>query len=128
MPQKLAAEESRVNEQRSDRPIIWTVGHSTRALAAFLELLESAAITLIGGVGRFPHYNQQPLSEALARVGIGYLALPTLDGSPAIARLSRERAARYHAGWPVAISENRIAAGRIRRYPSDTSDPLEHLR
>lgn len=75
-----------MNEQSSARPSIWTVGHSTHPLNTFVELLESAAITLVGDVRRFPasrrspHYNQEPLREALARLGIGYLALPALGG------------------------------------------------
>lgn len=59
---------------------IWTVGHSTRALPEFLDLLRSANITLLGDVRRYPHFNQQPLQEALAVDGVAYLALPELGG------------------------------------------------
>jgi uncharacterized protein (DUF488 family) len=69
-----------------DRRTIWTVGHSTRSLAQFLDVLASAAITLVADVRRFPasrrfpHFNQQPLKDALAAVNTGYVALPDLGG------------------------------------------------
>jgi uncharacterized protein (DUF488 family) len=75
-----------VNGQSSTPPTLWTIGHSTRPLATFVELLESAAITVVGDVRRFPasrrhpQLNQQPLAEALATAGMTYLALPLLGG------------------------------------------------
>jgi uncharacterized protein (DUF488 family) len=75
-----------VNNQVNNLPTIWTVGHSTRPITTFIELLQSAAITLVADVRRFPasrrypHYNQQPLAEALAIASIDYLALPMLGG------------------------------------------------
>jgi uncharacterized protein (DUF488 family) len=88
-----------VNERSSDRPSIWTVGHSTRPLGAFLELLESAAITLVGDVRRFPasrrspHYNHESLRETLAGLEIGYLALPALGGR------RRTHPGSIHTAW-----------------------------
>jgi uncharacterized protein (DUF488 family) len=72
--------------QPESRPTIWTVGHSTRPIAEFIELLQSAAITVLGDVRRFPgsrrypQYNQPPLEEALAAADIRYLAFPNLGG------------------------------------------------
>jgi len=71
---------------KTAHPTIWTVGHSTRPIAAFIELLESAAITLVADVRRFPasrrypQYNQGPLAETLAAASIGYRAFPMLGG------------------------------------------------
>lgn len=68
------------------RPTIWTIGHSTHPITEFVAILESAAITAIGDVRRFPgsskfpQYNQTPLSKSLADKGIRYLALPELGG------------------------------------------------
>jgi uncharacterized protein (DUF488 family) len=65
---------------------IWTVGHSTRSLAEFLDILASAAITCLADVRRFPasrrypHFNQQPLAEALAARKIRYETIPNLGG------------------------------------------------
>lgn len=88
-----------MNEQSDNRPPVWTVGHSTRPLSAFLELLESAAITLVGDVRRFPasrrspHYNQEALRETLEGLAIGYLALPALGGR------RRPQADSIHTAW-----------------------------
>lgn len=65
---------------------MWTVGHSARPIEDFIALLQSAAITLVGDVRRFPgsrrypQYNQPALAEALAAAGKDYLALPGLGG------------------------------------------------
>ena len=65
---------------------IWTIGHSTRSLPLFLDLLTSATITLVADVRRFPasrrypHFNHDLLKEALAAANIGYMACPDLGG------------------------------------------------
>jgi uncharacterized protein (DUF488 family) len=65
---------------------IWTVGHSTRSFAEFLDILVSAAITCIADVRRFPasrrypHFNQDRLADALAAAHIRYLTVPDLGG------------------------------------------------
>ena len=67
-------------------PRIWTVGHSTRTTGEFVALLQSAAITIVGDVRRFPgsrrysQYNQPALTEALASKGMDYVALAELGG------------------------------------------------
>lgn len=75
-----------MEDQLDIRPTFWTIGHSTRPVAEFIAILNSAAIRAVGDVRRFPasrkfpHYNQQPLTEALAAAGISYLSLPELGG------------------------------------------------
>jgi uncharacterized protein (DUF488 family) len=65
---------------------IWTVGHSTRALADFITLLTSHGIQAVADVRRFassrefPHFNQMDLSRALESVGVQYVHLPQLGG------------------------------------------------
>jgi uncharacterized protein (DUF488 family) len=65
---------------------IWTVGHSTRALEDFLVLLKAHSIELIADVRRFPmsrrypHFNADSLSVALASRDIDYLSITTLGG------------------------------------------------
>lgn len=65
---------------------VWTVGHSTRPIEEFLEILRSAAITAVADVRRFPgsrrypQYNQQSLIDSLAMAGVDYLWLPELGG------------------------------------------------
>jgi uncharacterized protein (DUF488 family) len=65
---------------------VWTVGHSTRPLPDFLELLAAYHIELVADVRRFPgsrtqpQYQQPSLDSALQGAGIGYIWLPGLGG------------------------------------------------
>lgn len=65
---------------------IWTIGHSTRSLAEFLELLAANKIEALADVRqfpasrRYPHFNQRELSQSLAQAGIEYVSLPELGG------------------------------------------------
>lgn len=65
---------------------IWTIGHSTRPLGVFLELLALHRVEALADVRRFPgsrrqpQYGQDALAAALARKGIGYHWLPALGG------------------------------------------------
>ena len=65
---------------------VWTVGHSTRPLPDFLEVLAAHRVELVADVRRFPgsrsqpQYQQPVLEAALHRAGIGYIWLPHLGG------------------------------------------------
>ncbi|RIK88916.1 MAG: DNA repair protein [Planctomycetota bacterium] len=65
---------------------LWTIGHSNREIAAFIELLTSAGIELVADVRRFPgsrrhpQFGQEALAEALSRVGLEYQHFPALGG------------------------------------------------
>jgi uncharacterized protein (DUF488 family) len=65
---------------------VWTVGHSTRPLDVFLELLARSSILGIAdvrsfpGSRRYPHYRRLALSASLAAQGIEYQWLPALGG------------------------------------------------
>ena len=67
-------------------PPVWTIGHSTRPIDAFVALLISNAITSLvdvrsyPGSRRFPEYNKAPLSTTLATAGIDYHHLAQLGG------------------------------------------------
>lgn len=62
------------------------MGHSTRGIGDFLDLLRSAGIEVLvdvrsfPGSRRYPHFNKENLREALAAAGIAYLHLPELGG------------------------------------------------
>lgn len=64
----------------------WTVGHSTRPIEEFLQILQDAAITAVADVRRFPgsrrypQYNLQALTDSLAAAGVQYVWLPELGG------------------------------------------------
>jgi uncharacterized protein (DUF488 family) len=65
---------------------VWTVGHSTRPLPDFLEVLAAYQVELVADVRRFPgsrrqpQYQQPALEAALHRAGVGYVWLPQLGG------------------------------------------------
>ena len=57
-------------------PTIWTIGHSTRPLQEFLQLVASYRLEAVADVRRFPG----SLSETLAEHRIDYRWLPALGG------------------------------------------------
>lgn len=65
---------------------VWTIGHSTRPIEAFLDLLRTQQIELIADVRRhagsrkYPQFNPEPLAASLAQAGIAYEAFAELGG------------------------------------------------
>ncbi|MFN3404976.1 MAG: DUF488 family protein [Cytophagaceae bacterium] len=65
---------------------VYTIGHSTRELNDFLELLNINSIkTLVDvrafpGSRRYPQYNKDELSTRLEKIGITYIHMPELGG------------------------------------------------
>jgi len=58
---------------------VFTIGHSTRSIEDFLELLQQAGVTTLvdvrryPGSKRYPHFSSDALAERLAESGIGYV-------------------------------------------------------
>jgi uncharacterized protein (DUF488 family) len=79
---------------------IWTIGHSTRPIQAFIALLQSQQIELVIDVRRFPgsrmhpQFNSAPLATSLAEAGIAYRSAPELGGRRTPRRDSRNTAWR----------------------------------
>ena len=65
---------------------IWTVGHSTRSLEGFLELLSASRIEAVADVRRYPgsrrwpHFARDPLGAALENRGLFYMWFSELGG------------------------------------------------
>jgi len=65
---------------------IWTIGHSTRTISAFLGLLTHFGLEAVADVRRFPGSRRQPqyaqaaLEASLAEHGIAYQWFPALGG------------------------------------------------
>jgi uncharacterized protein (DUF488 family) len=78
---------------------MWTIGHSTRSLEAFVALLHAHGIERLVDVRRFPrsrrhpHFNTDALAEALPALGLAYRHLPGLGG------FRRPRADSRNARW-----------------------------
>ena len=66
--------------------IVWTIGHSTRPLESFLDLLAQNGIEAVADVRRYPgsrrwpHFAQEPLARTLTDRGLVYLWFPDLGG------------------------------------------------
>jgi uncharacterized protein (DUF488 family) len=65
---------------------VWTIGHSTRSLEAFVAALEGNGIEAVidvrrfPGSRRFPHFGSEILSRALDEHAIAYCSLRSLGG------------------------------------------------
>ena len=63
-----------------------TIGHSTRSIDEFVDLLRVGAVSLVVDIRtvrrsrRNPQYNFDALPASLAPFGIGYLSIPELGG------------------------------------------------
>ncbi|HLV42217.1 MAG TPA: DUF488 domain-containing protein [Brumimicrobium sp.] len=65
---------------------IWTIGHSTRSLEEFVELLKSFNIELLVDIRRFPgsnsypHFNKDKLEKSMKEHDLEYIHLEDLGG------------------------------------------------
>ena len=72
-------------ETRWPEPL-WTIGHSTRGLDEFIALLKDNGIEALAdvrhypGSRKYPHFNAEPLRQALHDTGIRYEAFTELGG------------------------------------------------
>jgi uncharacterized protein (DUF488 family) len=79
---------------------LFTIGHSTRSLEEFVELLAREGVTHLVDVRafpasrRYPHFNGPDLASSLAAAGISYTHAPELGGRRKPNRDSRNSAWR----------------------------------
>ena len=72
--------------QMGEPSLVMTIGHGTRPLEVFCQILQTYQVEKVADVrtvprSRFnPQFNQATLPAALAAVGIGYVHLPGLGG------------------------------------------------
>lgn len=103
--------------------VVWTLGHSNRSLDEFLGLLGSHGIEQVADVRRYagsrayPHFNPEPLADALSSCGVEYLPFPELGGrrspSPASPNtIWRNAAFRGYADY-METPEFRAGLGRF---------------
>ncbi|HRO44001.1 MAG TPA: DUF488 domain-containing protein [Flavipsychrobacter sp.] len=65
---------------------IFTIGHSTRSLDAFIAMLHSFQIQILAdirsfpGSRKYPHFNKPSLEQSLHKANIQYIHLPHLGG------------------------------------------------
>jgi uncharacterized protein (DUF488 family) len=69
-----------------EQKTIWTIGHSTRLLEEFIEILRSFDIELVAdvrnypGSKRFPHFNKEALETSLPANQVNYIHFKDLGG------------------------------------------------
>ena len=84
---------------------IYTAGHSTSELRAFVEMIAAAGVELVADVrskprSRLPHFDQIPLEEALGDAGVSYRLMgDKLGGMPRDPKV----AARWRQGHLDAL-------------------------
>ena len=65
---------------------IWTIGHSTRDIGEFIDLLKEHQIEVLAdvrsfpGSRKYPHFGAEALDQSLAQVGIEYVPFKQLGG------------------------------------------------
>jgi len=82
-----------------NQKIIWTIGHSTRSIEDFIEMLQAFKIEVLvdvrsfPGSRRFPQFNKENLAESLLTNKIEYLHILRLGGRRTPKKDSKNR------GW-----------------------------
>ena len=81
------------------RPTIWSVGHSTRPIDEFIDVLRAHEIRLLVDIRTIPRsrhnpqFNTDRLAESLKEAGLGSLHMPALGG------LRKARKDSINNGW-----------------------------
>ena len=82
-----------------EQPTIWTVGHSTRPIGEFTDLLRAHRIALLVDVRTIPRsrynpqFNTDTLAQSLNNAGLQYRHLPKLGG------LRKPKKDSFNDGW-----------------------------
>ena len=133
-----------------NRPVLFTIGHSTHALEEFIRLLKQSGVTAVADVRshpysrRMPQFSRERLAASLEGAGIGYMFLGKELGARRDeaecyedGRASYERIARlprFQAGLDrlrQGSRESRIALLCAEREPLDCHRTIligRHLR
>ena len=100
-------------------PTVWTIGHSTRPIGEFLDLLSEFGIEAVADVRRYPGSRHQPqyardeFSRTIEETGRVYCWLPSLGGRRRPAPDSPNTAWRSAAfrGYADYLATEEFAAG-----------------
>ncbi len=107
---------------------LYTIGHSTRPVSEFIEILRAAAVTRVVDVRRIPWSLRNPqfdmavLPVTLARAGIEYVHLAALGG-----RRVKDKHARQavNAGWENQSFRNYADHARTKPFQEGLRELLE---
>lgn len=88
------------NQQNKE---IWTIGHSTHTLDAFMAILKSFRIEVVAdirsfpGSRRFPQFNKETLEIILPQNNLGYIHIKNLGGRRKVNPNSKNTSWRHPA-------------------------------
>ena len=91
------------NMKRAGQRSAWTIGHSTRTLEYFIEMLHSFEIEVLAdirsfpGSRRYPHFNKEDLALSIPANGIEYVHLKSLGGRRPVKKDSKNTGWRHPA-------------------------------
>jgi uncharacterized protein (DUF488 family) len=108
-------------------PDLFTVGHSTQTLAAFLELLSEHGIRRLADIRRFPgskkypHFNSDTLGSALEQTGVRYRWIEALGGR----RGKQTSASTENLGWRNESFRNYADYMRTADFQTGIAELLE---
>lgn len=108
---------------------IWTLGHSTRSIKEFVEILNSFGIEILVDVRRypgskkFPHFNKEKMENTIPEKGIEYIHLENLGGRRKVQKESKNNAWRLKSFQGYAdymeTEEFKMAAGKLQKLASE---------
>jgi uncharacterized protein (DUF488 family) len=98
---------------------VWTIGHSTRTLELFVEMLQSFQIQLLvdirsfPGSKRYPQFNKENLELSIPRYNIKYMHLRSLGGRRPVQKESKNTGWRHPAfrGYADYMETNEFKKG-----------------
>jgi uncharacterized protein (DUF488 family) len=109
------------------RPTLWTIGHSTLPIEAFLDLLKANGIESLvdvrsfPGSRRHPQFNKEALAESVRKAGVAYHHMVSLGG-----RRKRQDVAEHDTYWRNQAFANYADYTKTEAFHSGLSE-LEHL-
>lgn len=113
---------------------IWTIGHSTRTIDEFLELLAVNEIQVLADIRRFPgsrkypHFNQDALARSVTQAGSEYIEFPELGGRRRTRKDSRNTVWRNEAfrGYAdyMETDEFRVGVERLLDLAADRNTAI----
>ena len=118
---------SRYDEGKS-RPIVLTIGHSTRPLDEFVALLKAHAVTLVVDVRTIPRsrhnpqFNKESLPDSLKKAGLGYVHMSGLGG------LRHAKDDSVNAGWRNASFRGYADYMQTPEFEKQIEELIQHAK
>lgn len=95
-------------------PTIYTIGHSTRNLDEFLDLLKAeniqtlADVRTAAGSRKYPHFNKDNLANSLPKNDIHYIHLKKLGGWTVLHIMGKNNLKEHPYTSPAQIVDGKV--------------------